>query len=132
MPSNDRPSMHHMDQALRAAPMKLQVILMGGLNARLGDPCDKHEEDLVTALSDQGMVNMTEYFLPRRQYRGAGGWKWIMQRDKRQVMGRGYYILSTDMSSFVKAGIQETRHDTNHRLILAVIWGEGALCNRRC
>ena len=53
-----------------------------------------------------------------------------MQRDGRQVTGRGYYILSTDSISFSNAELQETHHGTDHRLILAVLRGERALCNR--
>ena len=55
----------------------------------LSDPRDEREEDLATLLAYRGMVNMIDNFLPRRQYRGAGGWTWSMQRDSRQVKGRG-------------------------------------------
>ena len=102
---NDRPIVHCVEQALQAAPTGLELILMGDLNVRLGDPCEKHEEDLATALADQGLVNMTGHFLPRRQYRGAGGWTWIMHRDRIQVTERGYYILSMDRSSFFNSGL---------------------------
>ena len=54
-----------------------------------------------------------------------------MQRYRRQMTGRGDYFLSTDRSSFVNAGLQETQHGTDHRIILAVLRVEGALCNRR-
>ena len=64
------------------------MILMGDLNAQLGDPRDKCEEYLEMALSDRGLVNTTEHFLPRRLYWGAGSWTWSMQRDSQQVMGR--------------------------------------------
>ena len=74
---------------------------------------------------------MEDHFLPRRRYRGVGGWTWSMQRDGQQVTGRGDYFLSTDRSRFVNVGIPETRHDTDHRLILAFLRGEGSLCNRR-
>ena len=132
MPPNDGPRMHCVEQALQAVPKGLELILMGSLNARLGDPRDEREEELVMALVDRGLVNMTDYFLPRIQYWGAGGWIWSMQRDERQVTGRGDYILSTDRRIFFNAWIWETRHGTDHRLILAVLWGEGVLCNRCC
>ena len=83
------------------------------------------------ALADQGLVNITDHFLPRRQYQGAVRCTCSMQRDGIHIMGRGYYILSTDKRSFFNVGLQETRHGTDHRLILAVLWGEGALRNRR-
>ena len=54
-----------------------------------------------------------------------------MKRDGRRVMVRGGYILSTYRRRFTKAGLQVTRHGTDHRLILAVLRGEGALCNHR-
>ena len=132
VPPNNRSSVHHMEQALKAAPTGLELILMGYLNAPLGEPCDEREEDLETALADRGLVNIIDHFLSQRRYWGAGGWAWIMQRDGRQVTGRGDYILSTDRRIFFNAWIWETRHGTDHRLILAVLWGEGVLCNRCC
>ena len=42
------------------------MILMGVLNARLGNPRDNREEELATALADQVVVRMTDHFLPRR------------------------------------------------------------------
>ena len=47
---------------------------MGSLNARLGDPYDKHEEDLVMALVDRGLINMTDHFMLQQWYRGSGRW----------------------------------------------------------
>ena len=89
------------------SPKVLNMILMGDLKARLGDPRGEREEDLVMALADQGLVNITDHFLPRRKYRGAGGCPWIMQRDRRRVTGRGNYILSTNRSSFSMRGCGE-------------------------
>ena len=100
-PPTNRPSLYRMEQALQAAPKGLELILMGDLNAQLGNPRDEHEEDLVTALAEQGLVNMTYHLIPRRQYWGAVGCKCSMQRYRRQVTGRGDYILSTDRNSFV-------------------------------
>ena len=78
---NNSPSVHCMYQALRAVPKGLKLIFVGYLNMRLGNPRDEREEDLTTAISDRGLVNMTDHFLTRRQYRGVGGWTWIIQRD---------------------------------------------------
>ena len=78
MPPNNRPIVHHMEQALQAAPTGLALILMGDLNARLGDSHDECEEDLVTVLADQVLVNMTENFLPKRRYQGTGVSMWSM------------------------------------------------------
>ena len=44
------PAMHRVEQALRAAPKGVMMILMEELNAWLGDLRGKCEEKLVTAL----------------------------------------------------------------------------------
>ena len=87
VPPNDRPIVHRMEQALKAAPMGLELILMGDLNARLGNLHDESEEEIATAPADQGLVNMKNHFLTSKQYWGAGGCTWIIQRDRTQVMG---------------------------------------------
>ena len=84
------------------------MILMGYLNTRLGYPRDKHEEDLVTALADRGLVNTTNHLLPKRRYGGAGICTWSIQRDRQRVTGRGDYILSKERISFVNTGLRET------------------------
>ena len=63
VPPKDVPAMHSMDQALRAASKGLEIILMGDLNARLGDPRDEREEDLATVLVDRVLVNMIDHFM---------------------------------------------------------------------
>ena len=50
------------------------MIMMGDLNARLGDTCDKREEELAMAMADRGLVNMIDHFTPWRRYMGAGSW----------------------------------------------------------
>ena len=75
---NNMPDVHCVDQALQAAPKVLEIILRGDLNAGLGKPYEKCEEDLATALVYRGLVNITDHFLPRQRYRGAGSWMWCM------------------------------------------------------
>ena len=130
MPPNNTPDVHNVKQVLRAASKGLDMILMGDLNARLGDPCDEREEDLATALADRGLVNMTDHLFPRRNYRGSGSWAWSTQREGRRVTGRGDYTLSTDRISFTNAGLRETHFVTDQRMTLTVLQGEGVLRNR--
>ena len=122
---NDAPDIHSVDKDLRASPKGLDMVLMGDLNARPGDPHDKREEDLATALADRDLVNMTDYFLPRRRYRGESRWTWSMQREGRRATGKGDYILSIDMPIFTNVGLRETRHGTDQRMIVAVLLGKG-------
>ena len=71
VPPNYVPAVHRMEQALRAAPKRAEMVLMGDLNARLGYPRDEREEYMVTALVDRGLVNITYHFMPRRRYMGS-------------------------------------------------------------
>ena len=129
MPPNNVPGVHCMEKALRVTPKGLEVILMSNINVRLGDPPYEREEYLAMELVDRGLVNMTKHFMPKRRYRGAGRWIWSTHREGSYVTGRGYYILSTERCNFNNTGLREPRHGTDHRMILAVIQGEGALLN---
>ena len=88
-------------------PKGLEIILMGDLNVRLKGPCDKHEEDLATALANRGLFSMTDHAMPQRRYRGSESWTWSMKREGRQVTWRGGYVLSTDRCNFTKTGMRE-------------------------
>ena len=105
--------------------------MLRDLNARLQKPLDARDEDLATVLADIGVVDLTAHSMPRRRYRGSGHWAWQMRREIRQVMGRGDYILRIDMESFSNAGLREACIYTDHRMVLAVLRGEGALRNCR-
>ena len=50
-------------QTFRCPPTFMSL---GNLNAWLDKPRDKLKEDLARALSDQGLVNVTDHFLPRQ------------------------------------------------------------------
>ena len=64
--------MHRVEQALKAVPKWVDVILLGDLNVSLRYPRDKREEDLLMAFPDRGLVDMIDHFLPQRRYRGDG------------------------------------------------------------
>ena len=74
-------------------------------------------------LSHRVLVNMTDHFLPRKLYRGAGIWTWSMQREGQWVKGKGCCILSIDKHSFTIAGLREIRNGTDHRIIMVVLLG---------
>ena len=84
----------------------------------------------MTALANIGLVNLTAHFIPRRRYIGAGRWTWQIRREFIQVTGGGDYILSTYRQSFSDTGLREARIHTDHRMVLAVLQGEGSLRNR--
>ena len=131
VPPNGVPAVHHVEQALRVTPKGVEMVLMGDLNVQLGNPHGKHEEELAAALVYRGLVNIIDHFMPQRRYMGTGSWAWCMQMEGWQVTGRGEYSLFIDRNNFTNAGMQESRHGTDHRMTLTVLRGYEALRNRR-
>ena len=61
---NNVAEVNRVEQAMIAASKVLEMILLGGLNARLVDRREKREDDLATALVEWGLVNITYHFMP--------------------------------------------------------------------
>ena len=106
VPPNDVPDVHRIEQTVGADLKVMEVILLGGLNARLMELRYTREEDLATALADRGLVDMTAHFIPRRSYRGAVSWAWRMRREGIQVTGRGDYIIILYRYIFSNVGVR--------------------------
>ena len=66
---------------------------MGDINVRLREPREIREDELVSALVDSRLGEMTDHFTPRRRYRGTGSWMWQMSCEGRLVTVRGNCIL---------------------------------------
>ena len=107
MPQNDATTVPRIEQDLEVAPKVMDAIMLGDLNIRLREPQDAMEKELVTELANIGLFDMTDHFMPRRRYRGAGSWTWKMRREGRQVTRRGDYILRLDRDNLVNAGVME-------------------------
>ena len=78
MSQNDAPTIFHMEQALGQAAKGVEVIILGYINIRLGEPRITQEEELATVVVDCGLEDMTDHFMPRWRYRGDGHWTWRM------------------------------------------------------
>ena len=74
------PVAHQEEQELAGKLKEVETILLGELNARLGEPRDERKEDLVTALADHGLEDINRNFTPRQRYRGLILWTCQMHR----------------------------------------------------
>ena len=72
VPPNNGPSVHCMDQALQAAHMGLDMILLGDLNAWLGDPSDEHEKRPGNSASGPGSGQNDRSFPAQEAIPGSG------------------------------------------------------------
>ena len=109
----------------------MDIILLWKLNARLREPREAREEKIATTLLNSGLVDVTSHFVLRRRYIGAGSWMWQLQREVRQMTGRGDYILSSVRDNFFNAGVREARILTEDWMVLEVLQGESYLRNLR-
>ena len=80
VPTNDIPTVNQVEKAQVADLKGVETILMGELNARLGEPRDEREEDLDMALADHGLEDINRNFTPRQGYRGLILWTCQMNR----------------------------------------------------
>ena len=64
VPLDNKLDMHCVKPALVASPKGVELILLGKINLRMGDPCIEREEYLAMELADQGLVDMIAHFLP--------------------------------------------------------------------
>ena len=54
-----------------------------------------------------------------------------MWRDRRPILGRGYYIIGTDRRDFYNVGIKDLRMSTDHQMIQDELKGGGFRRNLR-
>ena len=104
---------------------------MEDINSRLEEPCDEREEYLATSLANHGLEYVRRKSTPRRRYIGQGRWTRKMQREGRQVMGRGEYLIGMSRGYFMNLGLREPRLHIDHRMMLAEIRREGVTRNKR-
>ena len=107
VPPDDQPTVHRVEQALGRVPAGVDTLLVCDLNARLEQPQDQREEDLVTAIVNYGIVDQTLQFIPRRNYRWNGGWSCSMWGEGRLITVGGYYIIGTQGRDFYNICIRE-------------------------
>ena len=125
MPPNNQTAVHRVHQALAQGTEGVETLLVGDLNARSAQPWDRQKKNLANNIANYGLVDQTLYFIPRRRYRGEGGWLWRMWRDGRPITERGDYILGTDHRDFYNICIREPRVSTYHWMILEEFKGYG-------
>ena len=69
VPTNDIPTVNQVEKAQVADLKGVETILMGDLNAHLGGPCNKHEDEMVMVLSKYSLEDVTICFAPQRRHR---------------------------------------------------------------
>ena len=80
--------------ALKEIPQGTALVVAGDLNTTLDDPeNDRRGTEIATALTETGLEDMAERFLPRRRRWGRARRMWSMAREGKVVRSRTEYIL---------------------------------------
>ena len=108
--------------ALEERPRSAKLMKAGDLNVKLSDvEGDRREEEIVEALTTEGMGDMLTHFLPLRRPLCWDGRTWIMVQAGREVRSRTDYILGTDRCLFWNVSIRDPRYNSDHYLVLGCL-----------
>ena len=73
---------------------------------------------IAVALTEAGVEDMSEHFLPRKRLWGRECRTWSMVREGRVVRSRTEYLLGTDRSLFRNVSVQDPSHKTDHYMLV--------------
>ena len=121
---DDTSTIESVIAALKERPRGTALVVAGDLNTTLDDPeNDRRGTEIVAALTEAVLEDMTAHFLPRRRRCGRERRTWNMVREGKVVRSRTDYILGKDRSLFWNVSVRDLRHNTDHFMVL------GCLCS---
>ena len=98
---DDARTIERVVTALGEQPRGTALIVAGDLNTDLGDmACDGRGMEIAAEITEAGLEDMTEHFLPRKMRWGRERRTWAMVRWGKAIRSRTDYILGTDRSLF--------------------------------
>ena len=87
--------------ALGDQPRGTILVVAGDFNTDLGETeIDGRGTEIVAALTEAGVEDMTAHFLPRKRRWGRERRTWSMVRERKVIRSRTDYLLGTDRSLF--------------------------------
>ena len=98
--------------------------MAGDLNPDLGAmACDGRGTEIVAAITEAGLEDMTAHFLPGKRRWGRERRTWAMVRGGKTVRSRTDYILGTDRSLFRNVAVREPRYNSDHYMVVGLLKG---------
>ena len=120
----DTETIERVVTALGYRPKGTALIVVGDLNTDLEDSeSDRRGTEIVAAMTEAGLEDMTAHFLPRKRRWGRERQMWSMVREGKVVRSRTNYLLGTDRSLFRNMSVWDPQHNTNHFMVV------GCLCS---
>ena len=102
--------------------MVVELLVVGDMNVKLVEPeGERREEDIAATLATEGLEEMAAHFLPQRRRWCRDGRTWSMLRKEREVRSRTDYILGTDRRLFGDVSFRDSRHNSDHYMVLGCL-----------
>ena len=110
--------------AMGDQPRGTALVVAGDFNTDLGETAsDGRGMEIVAALTEAGVEDMTAHFLPRKR-------RWERERRTRSMVREGKvirsqtdYLLGTDCSLFKNVVVRDTRHNSEHYMVVEHLRG---------
>ena len=119
---DDTSTIERVVAALRDRPKGTALVVVGDLNTDLEDSeKDRRGTEIVAAMTEAGVEDMTAHFLPRRRRWGRERRTRSMVREGKVVRSRTDYLLGTDRSLFRNVSVRDPRHNTDHFMVVGCL-----------
>ena len=108
--------------ALKKRPWRLELLVVGGLNANLDHTeVDWREGKITAALTTAVLEDMLAHFLPERRPWCWEGRTWSMVRLGREVRSWTDYILGTDCCLVRNVAAWDPRNNLEHYMVIGCL-----------
>ena len=77
--------------------------------------------EIAAAITEAGVKDMTAHFLLRKNRWGRERRTWSMVQEGKVVRSRTDYLLGTDRSIFRNLSVRDTRHNTDHFMVMGCL-----------
>ena len=130
IPPTDLSTLEFVKQSWDGLPRGIPPLLLGDLNADLGDPRDEWARAVATKMAMLGLDDMLQHFRQRRAFRHHTTW-WQQQASE-TYRSHCNYILGTDRQQFTSVSIRDpSLFSSDHFLVLGTISSDTYLHGRR-
>ena len=97
-------------------------MVVGNFNTDLVAPEGQEQDgEIVEVIAEEGLEDMSDHFLTRHKLWLKDGRTRAMKRGDREVRSRTDWILGTDSHMFQNVAVWDTRHNTDHYLVLGCL-----------
>ena len=135
IPPSDETTIGHLEKALdRFHPVGRTPIVLGDLNANLGNPLGARAQQIATLMATAGISSMTPHFRQRRCHRNGATWKQF-SADGKELLNQSwcdYYLLASDRRHLTSVLLKSPPNFlSDHSMVVGQLLSKSFRANRR-